>query len=258
MINEDRKFAVLIDADNVSSKYVKSIMDEVGRYGTPTIKRIYGDWTKSQNVKWKAVLLQNSILPVQQYNYTTGKNSSDAALIIDAMDILYSRAVTGFCIVSSDSDFTRLVARIREQGYFVIGMGEKKTSEPFIKACDKFTFLEVIAPEETEVENEDSPKEKESTNIQSKERLKKEIKQIIGELSDDDGFVFLGELGSTLTKRHPSFDTRNYGFKKLTPLLESLGGFIIRSDATADPNVKHISIKVKGRNNSKHSSRSKS
>lgn len=250
MIGDERKIAILIDADNVSAKYVKSIMDEVIKYGTATVKRIYGDWTKPHSAKWKDVLLQNSIIPIQQYSYTTGKNSSDAALIIDAMDILFSKVVNGFCIVSSDSDFTRLVARIRQEGYFVLGMGEQKTSEPFIKACDKFTYLEVISPEDT---GKNARKQGETTtkkqipDIKSLENLKKEIKLIIGELSDDDGFVFLGELGSTLTKRHPSFDTRNYGFKKLTPLLESLGCFTIRSDATSDPNVKHISVKVKGR-----------
>ncbi len=249
MIVDDKKIAVLIDADNVSSKYIHSIMDEVTKYGVATIKRIYGDWTKPNNSKWKEVLLQNSIIPIQQYNYTTGKNSSDAALIIDAMDILYSKAVTGFCVVSSDSDFTRLVARIREEGLFVLGMGEQKTSEPFIKACDKFTYLEVISPEETEEKapsNKGQKKHyKRHKNIRTKENLAKEIKLIIGELSDDDGFVFLGELGSALTKRHPSFDTRNYGFKKLTPLLESLDCFIMRSDATSDPNVRHISVKVR-------------
>lgn len=248
MINDDLKFAVLIDADNVSAKYVRSIMDEVTKYGIATIKRIYGDWTKQNNSKWKDVLLQNSIIPIQQYSYTTGKNSSDAALIIDAMDLLYSKVVNGFCIVSSDSDFTRLVARIRQEGYFVLGMGEQKTSEFFIKACDKFTYLEVISPEDTEKtvsKKSDTSGKDGGKGIKDLKNLKSEIKAIIGELSDDDGFVFLGELGSTLTKRHPSFDTRNYGFKKLTPLLESFGCFIIRSDSTADPNVKHISVKVK-------------
>lgn len=250
MMQDERRIAVLIDADNVSAKYVKSILDEVIKYGTATVKRIYGDWTKPHSSKWKDVLLQNSIIPIQQYSYTSGKNSSDAALIIDAMDILYSKVVNGFCIVSSDSDFTRLVARIRQEGYFVLGMGEQKTAEPFIKACDKFTYLEVISPESTEKSSSkqgESNAKKPVPDIKSLENLKKEIKAIIAELSDDDGFVFLGELGSTLTKRHPSFDTRNYNFKKLTPLLESLGCFTIRSDSTSDPNVKHISVKVKGR-----------
>ncbi len=250
MILDERKIAILIDADNVSSKYLGSVMDEVTKYGVATIKRIYGDWTKPNHAKWKDVLLQNSIIPIQQYNYTTGKNSSDAALIIDAMDILYSKAVTGFCIVSSDSDFTRLVARIREEGYFVLGMGEQKTSEPFIKACDKFTYLEVLSPSDNDQERSSSTRGRKRSykarnNLKTKENLIKEIKLIIGELSDEDGFVFLGELGSALTKRHPSFDTRNYGFRKLTPLLESLDCFVLRSDATADPNVKHISVKVR-------------
>ncbi|MDO4754353.1 MAG: NYN domain-containing protein, partial [Bacillota bacterium] len=176
-MQDDRRIAVLIDADNVSAKYVKSILDEVIKYGTATVKRIYGDWTKPHSAKWKDVLLQNSIIPVQQYSYTTGKNSSDAALIIDAMDILYSKVVNGFCIVSSDSDFTRLVARIRQEGFFVLGMGEQKTAEPFIKACDKFTYLEVISPESTEKSSSkqgDGNAKKQVPDIKSLENLKKE------------------------------------------------------------------------------------
>lgn len=243
MIREEKKIAILIDADNVSGRYVKSIMDEVYKYGTPTIKRIYADWTKPQASKWKSVLLDNSIIPVQQYSYTTGKNSSDSALIIDAMDILYAETVTGFCIVSSDSDFTRLAARIRESGAFVLGMGEKKTADSFIAACDKFTYLEIIKPSIGNSDNDAEKEPKPARNINTIDSLKKEIKSIINELSDDDGWVFLGELGNILSKRYPSFDTRNYGFKKLTPLLESLKGFRIRSDNTSDPNVKHKFIK---------------
>lgn len=240
------KFAVLIDADNVSAKYVKAIMDEVSKYGTATVKRIYGDWTSTANSKWKDVLLQHSIIPIQHYNYSVGKNSSDSALIIDAMDLLYSNIVEGFCIVSSDSDFTRLVSRIRQQGIYVLGMGEKKTSDYFIKACDKFTYLEIISPDETEKNGKkvNGVKKDPGTSL-TVTKLVREIKDIIAELSDDDGWVTLGELGSALNRRYPSFDTRNYGFKKLTPLLQALGPFETRSVPSADPNVKHVSVRVK-------------
>lgn len=247
MIKDEMKIAILIDADNVSAKYIKPIMEEVYKYGTPTVKRIYSDWTKPHQTKWKNVLLNNSIMPIQQYSYTVGKNSSDSTLIIDAMDILYTGTVNGFCIVSSDSDFTRLAARLRESGAFVLGMGERKTAGPFIAACDKFTYLEVIKRNDNGIDddqNDNEEKPKESENIDTRDLLKREVKIIINELSDDDGWVFLGELGNLLTKRHPSFDTRNYGSKKLTPLLESLEGFTIRSDKTADPNVNHKYIKV--------------
>ena len=146
MLNErELRFAVLIDADNVSFSHVKPLMDEIARYGIPTIKRIYGDWTKPNLGGWKGVLLDNAITPVQQYGYTTGKNATDSAMIIDAMDLLYSKTVDGFCLVSSDSDFTRLAIRLRESGMKVIGIGEKKTPGAFIAACEKFVYLEVIS-----------------------------------------------------------------------------------------------------------------
>ena len=151
---EDKKFAVLIDADNVSSKYVKIIFDEISDYGVATYKRIYADWTTPNSSSWKDVLLENSITPIQQYGYTVGKNSTDAAMIIDAMDILYSNHVDGFCIASSDSDFTRLASRLRESGMFVVGMGEKKTPKPFIVACNQFKFLDILA--QTEESNNSS------------------------------------------------------------------------------------------------------
>ena len=156
-MEKDRRIAVLIDADNVSGKYIKHIIDEISNHGTPTIKRIYGDWTKPDLNSWKTVLLDYSITPIQQYGYTSGKNATDAALIIDAMDILYSKNVDGFCIVSSDSDFTRLAARLREAGMFVVGMGERKTPKPFISACEMFKYLEVLA-KEPEVTNNHTAK----------------------------------------------------------------------------------------------------
>ena len=199
-MQDDLKIAVLIDADNVSDKYIKYIFDEISNHGIPTYKRIYGDWTKPQLGSWKTVLLNYSITPIQQYSYTTGKNATDAALIIDAMDILYSNNVDGFCIVSSDSDFTKLAARLREAGMYVIGMGEKKTPSPFIAACEKFKYLEVLAipinsdksPTVDRLEKQDAPKE----GMANMEELIESIKLIIRESSDEDGWASLSEVGT--------------------------------------------------------------
>lgn len=239
-MEKDLKIAVLIDADNVSDKYVKVIFDEVNNHGTATYKRIYGDWTKPQLGQWKNVLLNYSISPIQQYSYTIGKNATDAALIIDAMDILYSGQVDGFCIVSSDSDFTRLASRLREAGKYVLGMGEKKTPVPFISACEKFKYLEVLlqAVEPTPIKNGNTGKIDNQTLIDT-------LKIIINENSDDDGWAFLGEVGSILSKRYPDFDTRNYGFQKLTPLVSSLKQFEIQSRKTSNPNITHKYIRIK-------------
>ncbi len=241
-MEKDKKIAVLIDADNVSDKYIKYIIDEISNHGMPTYKRIYGDWTKPQLASWKNVLLNYSINPIQQYSYTTGKNSTDAALIIDAMDILYSNNVDGFCIVSSDSDFTKLAARLREAGMYVIGMGEKKTPKPFISACEKFKYLEVLAsmaskPLETKSISETQSLEEQKVGMTNIDRLIQAIKTIITEISDEDGWAFLGKLGDNLNKRYPDFDTRNYGFTKLTPFVSSLNQFEIRSIKTSNPSI---------------------
>lgn len=237
----ERRMAVLIDADNVSDKYIKSIIDEVANHGMPTYKRIYGDWTKPQLASWKTVLLNYSITPIQQYSYTTGKNATDAALIIDAMDILYSNNVDGFCIVSSDSDFTKLAARLREAGMYVLGMGEKKTPTPFIAACEQFKYLEILSaiPNNDTAAAADKPNATQDTKagLISKEELIDVIHNIINEISDEDGWAFLGELGSMLNKRYPDFDSRNYGFSKLTPFVSSLKQFEIRSRKTNNPSV---------------------
>jgi len=243
-MENERKMAVLIDADNVSDKYIKYILDEISSHGTPTYKRIYGDWTNPNLSSWKGVLLNYSITPIQQYSYTTGKNSTDSALIIDAMDILYSKNVDGFCIVSSDSDFTRLAARLREAGMYVVGMGEKKTPLPFITACEKFKYLEVLAaptaaekaPAATKVEKT-TPSEEGMAGITE---LIETIRTIVNETSDDDGWAFLGEVGKRLNKRYPDFDTRNYGHAKLTPLISSLKQFEIQSRKSSRP---HITLK---------------
>ena len=234
-MENDKKIAVLIDADNVSEKYIKFIFDEIPNHGTATYKRIYGDWTTPQLTPWKNVLLNYSINPIQQYSYTTGKNSTDSALIIDAMDILYSKNVDGFCIISSDSDFTRLAARLREAGMYVIGMGEKKTPTPFISACEKFKYLEVLAGNITTVNNTDKILEKQQSpkeELANLGELIKSIKNIITESSDEEGFANLGEVGNKLNMRYPDFDTRNYGYSKLSSFISSLNKFEILSGKT--------------------------
>ncbi|MCR6544204.1 NYN domain-containing protein [Dehalobacterium formicoaceticum] len=249
-MENDKKIAVLIDADNVSEKYIKYIFDEISNHGIPTYKRIYGDWTKPQLASWKTVLLNYSITPIQQYSYTTGKNATDAALIIDAMDILYSKNVDGFCIVSSDSDFTKLASRLREAGMYVIGMGEKKTPQPFIAACEKFKYLEVLAaiPADTFSTNGTKKFEKQEPpqdGMANIEELTEAIRTIVTDCSDEDGWAFLGEVGKRLNKRYPDFDTRNYGHAKLTPLISSLKKFEIQSRRTSNPNITHKYIKIK-------------
>jgi len=221
------KLAVLIDGDNIPSSYVKEMMEEIAKYGNPTIKRIYGDWTKPHLSKWKNVLLKNAITPIQQYGYTSGKNATDSAMIIDAMDVLYSEKVNGFCLVSSDSDFTRLATRLREAGMKVFGIGEKKTPEPFIVACDKFIYIEILKNQSEENEAEIT---KSKTKIKSNvdkitPRVIKLISTTISDLADDDGWAFLGDVGNLLQKKQPNFDSRNYGFQKLTPLIKSINKF---------------------------------
>lgn len=281
----EKKFAVLVDADNVSDKYIKVILDEISKDGIATYKRIYGDWTKPTLVSWKNVLLDNSILPIQQYNYTTGKNSTDSAMIIDAMDILYSGQVDGFCIVSSDSDFTRLAARLRESGMMVVGMGEKKTPKSFISACNLFKYLDILTAAERkaggvkkqeERKQQEKPKEQKSQPKAAQavlpaakveefkpcgpfdfqrpdasepqtdlETIKEAIKLIVAENSDEDDWMFIGTIGSLLVKRYPDFDVRNFGYPKLTPFIKSLGLFEIKSVRTNENGSQLIYIKLK-------------
>jgi uncharacterized LabA/DUF88 family protein len=232
---KDIRLAVLIDADNVPYSNVKGVMEEITKYGTPTFKRIYADWTRTTVSGWKNVLLENAITPIQQYSYTSGKNSSDSALIIDAMDILYSGKVDGFCIISSDSDFTRLATRLREAGMKVFGIGQKKTPNPFIVACDKFIYMEIIAVPDAAENISAKTKTKTKTEVHeqpmSVDKLNKEtlhlIANTIDDLADENGWAFLGEVGNLLLKKQPNFDSRNYGFSKLTPLVLSLPQFEI-------------------------------
>lgn len=285
----DNRFAVLIDADNVSVKYIKIILDEISKDGIATYKRIYGDWTNPSLISWKSVLLDNSINPIQQYSYTTGKNSTDSAMIIDAMDILYSGKVDGFCLVSSDSDFTRLAARLRESGMTVIGMGESKTPNSFIAACNKFKYLDILSaadeeePEETpapkpepakkaapqkkapqkkaaaakkvkeepkpEKEQKAEPKRQQQEEIEeprtSLRTIRRALRTIVRENSDEDDWIIIGKIGNLLDKRYPDFDVRNFGFSKLTPFLESLDMFEIRDmkkDGNSSPQ-KYVRLK---------------
>ena len=244
----DLRLAVLIDADNIPYSNVKGMMEEIAKYGTPTFKRIYGDWTKPTLSGWKTVLLENAITPIQQYSYTTGKNSSDSAMIIDAMDILYSGRADGFCIVSSDSDFTRLATRLREAGMMVIGIGQKKTPHPFIVACDKFIYLEIIASfaaETVTVTKETVTPAKVTEPPKEDKEVIQLIAATIADLADENGWAFLGEVGALLLKKKPDFDPRNYGFAKLTPLIKSLHRFDIDERETDKKSIKLIYIRVK-------------
>lgn len=250
-MNSNSNLAVLIDGDNIPSAQVKEMMEEIAKYGNPTIKRIYGDWTKPNLTKWKNLLLENAITPIQQYGYTTGKNATDSAMIIDAMDILYSGKVDGFCLVSSDSDFTRLATRLREAGMQVIGIGEKKTPNPFIVACDRFVYIEVLKNQAL-AKNDDSKEEPKTTVDKITNKEIKLIATTISDLSDEDGWAFLGDVGSLLQKKRPNFDSRNYGFDKLTPLIKSTGKFEV--DQRVGTKSKHKLIFVKNKDK-KHSSK---
>ena len=218
MEQNERRFAVLIDADNVSPKYIKYILDEVSDMGVATYKRIYGDWTDPEKRGWKNVLLDWSVNPIQQYSYTTGKNATDSAMIIDAMDILYSGNVDGFCLVSSDSDFTKLAQRLREAGMFVMGIGERKTPKPFRSACDTFKLLEIIS-------SEDMPENLAAESLRpvpSIDEIQKAITKLLIENNSQNQPIILAKVGNFLTKRFSDFDVRNYGYSKLSTFLESL------------------------------------
>lgn len=270
---KELRLAVLIDADNIPYHNVKGMMEEIAKYGTPTFKRIYADWTKPHVSGWKSVLLENAISPVQQYSYTTGKNSSDSAMIIDAMDILYTGRVDGFCIVSSDSDFTKIATRLREAGMKVFGIGEKKTPVPFISACDKFIYLEILKSNAREPRKPVTVKKRvphkagaivpaaipaeavppeiitEPTVVETvkkiDENLIKLISDSINDVADEDGWAFLGSLGSLLLKKQPDFDARNYGFSKLVSLIKKIKEFEIDERKSGKNNNTHVYVRVK-------------
>lgn len=269
----DLRLAVLIDADNASRTAMKDVMAEVAVYGTPTIKRIYGDWTTPNLASWKPLLLENAITPVQQYGYTTGKNSTDSAMIIDAMDILYTGQVDGFVLVSSDSDFTRLAIRLREAGKKVYGMGEKKTPNPFIVACDKFVYIEVIrsaaqqerAEEAAREEPKEPPKPARraarkkgaeaapapAPEAEPPSRVPKEIITLLADsvemLADEDGYAPLGEVANLLVRKKRDFDPRNFGFSKLSKLVKALPRFEVDVRQGGQSNMKHFFVRDKER-----------
>lgn len=258
-MDTERKFALLIDADNISPNYLRIMIDESKRYGDVTIKRIYGDWTDIGKKSWKEQLLENSIIPIQQYSYTIGKNASDSAMIIDAMDILYSNNVDGFIIASSDSDFTRLAMRLRESGKTVIGMGESKTPSAFIKSCEEFKILDVIFKNTLS----DETQEKECTGNKSEKDLnlddfnikpitdlseiKKSICDILENHSNEEGKMLLSELGRLLTKEYPDFDERNYGrYKKFSDFIKEMDEFeidMVYFKGDAKPPLAYIKMK---------------
>ena len=246
-MNHEKRFAILIDGENISAAYIKIIMDEISTKGIATYKRIYGDWTKPGLAKWKDILLSYSITPMQQYSYTTGKNASDCAMIIDAMDILYSGKVDGFCLATSDSDFTKLASRLRESDMEVVGMGEEKTPRPFVSACNEFKFVDKLLKEaelaaaaeraaaraeaaQKAKEQKKSAQKEQSTSQTSFNTIRSTIVSIIQDKSDEDGYMLVSDVGSILSKRYADFDVRNYSFKKMVPFLKSMGLFEVRKD----------------------------
>ena len=233
--DETDRLAVLIDADNAMASVISELLKEISKYGTPTVKRAYGDWTTTNLKSWKAVLHKNAIQPEQQFSYTSGKNSTDSALIIDAMDLLYSKNFEGFCLVSSDSDFTRLATRLRQDGLIVYGFGEQKTPEPFVAACDKFVYLEVL---------KGSPKKGQGLSKTAAKKLtalKKIFKEAIDAVARDDGWAALSRVGSQISKTNPSFDPRAYGYPKMKELVAALGTVEIKNVKSGE----HIQVLVK-------------
>lgn len=226
MANEPAaKLAVLIDADNAQPSIIEALLDEIAKYGTAHVKRAYGDWTDTHLKSWKEQLLKQSVQPIQQFGYTRGKNATDSALIIDAMDLLYSERFDGFCIVSSDSDFTRLAGRLRESGLLVYGFGERKTPAPFVSACDKFIYTEILEGKPDETETEARQKQRPAKELRGDARLMNLLRGAIEAASDDTGWADLGAVGSIINKQSPEFDSRNYGYAKLSGLIKGIGLF---------------------------------
>ncbi|MFC5435753.1 NYN domain-containing protein [Rhodanobacter umsongensis] len=241
MATDTTKLAVLIDADNARPAIVEGLLAEIAKYGTAHVKRIYGDWTKPDLNGWKEVLLRLSIQPIQQFRYTVGKNATDSAMIIDAMDLLYAKRFDGFCIVSSDSDFTRLASRIRESGLTVYGFGERKTPEPFRTACDKFIYTEVLAGPSATAETGAAPKQRSAKELRGDTHLMNLLRGAIEAASDDTGWAGLGPIGSIISKQSPDFDSRNYGYAKLSGLIKGIGLF--DTEERIIGNGKHIYVR---------------
>jgi len=237
-----QKLAVLIDADNAQPSIVEELLAEIAKYGTANVKRIYGDWTGSHLKGWKEVLLLHSIQPVQQFRYTVGKNATDTAMIIDAMDLLYTNKFDGFCIVSSDSDFTKLASRIRESGLVVYGFGEKKTPEAFVSACDKFIYTEVLISKENDSL---SIRRKPTNELKQDTKLVNLLRNAVEASSDDSGWSHLAPVGSNIAKQTPDFDPRNYGYEKLGELVAATKLFEIEARPVGNGQSKAIYIKDK-------------
>lgn len=242
MANGITKLAILIDADNAQPAIIEGLITEIAKYGTANVKRIYGDWTGTHLKGWKEVLIQHAIQPMQQFGYTTGKNSTDSALIIDAMDLLYTRQFDGFCIVSSDSDFTRLATRIREAGLIVYGIGEEKTPKAFVSACDKFIFSEVLRAKEGE---QQSLKQKTTSELKQDTKLVNLLRTAVEASSDESGWAHLAPVGSNVAKQLPEFDPRNYGYKKLGELVKATQLFDLEERTTKDGQSKTMFVKDK-------------
>jgi uncharacterized LabA/DUF88 family protein len=243
-VERQKRLAVLIDAENAQASIIKNLLDEVAKYGVASVKRIYGNWTTPQLQGWKDVLLSNSILPIQQFNYTIGKNATDSALIIDAMDLLHAGNLDGFCLVSSDSDFTRLASRIRESGLMVYGFGEEKTPKAFVDACDKFIYTEILRPAEPAGAAPPVYREaKVFKNMKKDQKFLKLLKNSVEDSSDEQGWVELGLVGQNIQKKSPEFDSRNYGFKKFFELIRSLDMFEIDERQSKDQLGKIIYIR---------------
>jgi len=236
------KLAVLIDADNAQPSIVDGLLSEIANYGVASVKRIYGDWTAPGLKGWKEVLLQHSIQPIQQFAYTKGKNATDSAMIIDAMDLLYTGNFNGFCLVSSDSDFTKLAARIRESGLLVYGFGEKKTPSPFVSACDKFIYTEVLR---AKVDANQAIAKKSSKELKQDQKLVSLLRNAVEASSDDSGWAYLGPVGNNIAKQSPDFDPRNYGYGKLGELVSATQLFEIEKRKIGDTNSKAVLLRDK-------------
>lgn len=243
-----KKLAVLIDAENAQAGIIKNLLDEVAKYGIASVKRIYGNWTTPQLQPWKDVLLSHSIVPIQQFTYSSGKNATDSALIIDAMDLLHAGNLDGFCLVSSDSDFTRLASRIRESGLIVYGFGEKKTPKPFVDACDKFIYTEILRFDEAAgAKGAVLPEPSGIISVKNDRNFLKLLKDSIEDSSDEQGWAELGLVGNNLQKKSPEFDSRNYGFKKLFDLIQALDLFEVDERQSKDQRGKIIYIREKSK-----------
>ena len=240
------KLAVLIDADNTQPAIIEGLLDEVAKYGIASVKRIYGDWTSTNLRSWKDRLLEYAIQPIQQFSYTSGKNATDSAMIIDAMDLLYTEKLDGFCIVSSDSDFTRLAARLRESGRIVYGFGEKKTPRAFVSVCDKFIYTEILKDSQDETDDEDTkPASKPKKDFKVDRKLLRLLRETVDDLAEESGWAYLGGVGHKINNRSADFDPRNYGFKKLGDMFRAIPQFETEERPQANGTGRQVYIRWK-------------